>query len=266
VFVDWDQRGTGKSYAALEPVTAVTLDQAVADTIELTEVLRERFDERRIYLMGESWGSILGVLAVQRRPDLFYAWIGSGQMVNVVETDRRVYRDLQAYAVRTGDSGLAAKLAEIGQPPYHDIPWANANLLAWYEYLYPSYTPSPGYLARGEAGGLDPFGILGSEYDVVEKTNVLRGLIDTFALLYPQLYGIDFRRDAARLDVPVYILDGKAELAGRRNLALEWFAGLEAPSKALITFDGAAHSVAFEQADAVDRLLVERILPETYRP
>ena len=175
VFVDWDQRGTGKSYAAMEPVSALTLEQAVADTIELTEILRDRFDERRIYLMGESWGSILGVLAVQRRPDLYYAWIGSGQMVNVVETDRRVYRDLVDYAARTGDGALAAKLAEIGEPPYRDIPWANANLLAWYEYLYAPYTPSPGYLARGEAGGLDPFGILGSEYDLVEKTTVLRG-------------------------------------------------------------------------------------------
>jgi pimeloyl-ACP methyl ester carboxylesterase len=266
VFVDWDQRGTGKSYAAMEPASTLTLEQAVSDTIDLSEILRDRFDERRIYLMGESWGSILGVLAVQRRPDLYYAWIGSGQMVNVVETDRRVYRDLVDYAARTGDGTLAARLAEIGEPPYRDIPWANANLLAWYEYLYAPYTPSLGYLARGEAAGLDPFGILGSEYNLVEKTAVLRGLIDAFALMYPQLYGIDVRRDAARLEVPVYLLDGAAELAGRRDLALDWFAALDAPSKTQITFEGAAHSVAFEQADAVDRLLVERILPETYRP
>ena len=264
VFVDWDQRGAGKSYAAIEPVSALTLEQAVSDTIELSEILRDRFDEHRIYLMGESWGSILGVLAVQRRPDLYYAWIGSGQMVNVVETDRRVYRDLVDYAARTGDDALAAKLAEIGEPPYRDIPWANANLLAWYEYLYAPYTPSPGYLARGEAGGLDPFGILGSEYDLVEKTTVLRGLIDTFALMYPQLYGIDFRRDAARLEVPVYLLDGAAELEGRRDLALEWFAGLTRRARRSITFEGAAHSVAFEQADAVDRLLTEQIIPQTY--
>ena len=114
VFVDWDQRGAGKSYAAMEPVSALTLEQAVSDTIELSEILRDRFDERRIYLMGESWGSILGGLAVQRRPDLYFAWIGSGQMVNVVETDRRVSRDLVGYAARTGDIALAAKLAEIG--------------------------------------------------------------------------------------------------------------------------------------------------------
>ena len=150
IFVDWDQRGTGKSYAALDPTDDLTLDQAVSDTIELTDYLRARFAKSKVYLMGKSWGTILGVLAVQRRPDLYHAWISSGQMVDVVETDQRVYADLVAYAVRAGDAELAGKLEAVGRPPYRDIPWANANLLAWYDLLYPSYTPSAGYRARGE--------------------------------------------------------------------------------------------------------------------
>jgi pimeloyl-ACP methyl ester carboxylesterase len=266
VFVDLDQRGNGKSYSAILPLSAHTLDRAVADVIELTDYLRDRFDEDRIYLMGESWGTILGVLAVQRRPDLYHAWISSGQMVDIVETDQRVYDDLLAYAASSGDTALADKLADIGAPPYRDIPWANANLLAWYDHLYPSYTPSAGYLARGEASGLDPFGVLGSEYSFIEKTNVLRGLIDTFAILYPQLYDLDFRASVPKLEVPVYQLDGTAELDARRSLALEWFAALDAPSKQLVTFDDAAHAVAFEQGDAVQRLFTESIIPATYSP
>ena len=82
VVVGWDQRGTGKSYAALDPTSTLTLDQAVADTIELTNYLRERFGEEKIYLTGESWGTTLGVLAVQRQPELYYAFIASGQMVS----------------------------------------------------------------------------------------------------------------------------------------------------------------------------------------
>jgi proline iminopeptidase len=266
VFVDLDQRGNGKSYAAIDPLSAMTIDRAVSDVVELTEHLRDRFDEERIYLMGESWGSILGVLAVQRRPDLYHAWIGSGQMVDVLDTDRQIYRDLAAYATGAGDEDLLASLAAIGAPPYRDIPWANSNLLAWYEYLYKPYTPSAGYLARGRASGLDPFGVLGSEYTFLEKRNVLRGLIDTFTVLYPQLYDLDFRESVPRLDVPVYVLDGKAELEGRRDIALEWFEKLEAPSKQLVSFDGAAHSVAFEQGDEVLRLMTETIPPATYAP
>jgi len=264
VFVDLDQRGNGKSYQAIDPVSSLTVDQAVDDVIQLTEYLCARFEEKKIYLMGESWGTILGVLAVQRRPDLYYAWIGSGQMVNVLETDRRVYRDLGAYARRVGDDALLAKLREIGDPPYRDIPWANANLLEWYELLYPPYTPSEGYLARGADAGLDPFGVLGTEYDLIEKTNVLRGLIDTFTLLYPQLYDLDLRERVTSLEVPVYQLDGAAELDGRRSLALEWFARLRSPAKELVTYANAAHAVAFEQADDVQRLLTDTIVPATY--
>jgi pimeloyl-ACP methyl ester carboxylesterase len=264
VFVDWDQRGAGLSYRSFEPVETHTLDRAVADTIELSEYLRTRFDEPKVYLMGESWGTILGVLAVERRPDLYFAWLGSGQMVDVAETDRRIYRDLVAYAKRVGDGGLAAALAAIGEPPYRDTPWSNALVWSWYDYLYGPYTPSHGYLARGEASGLDPFGLLGSEYGLVDKMNVIRGLADTFAVMYPQLQGLDLRRDVTSLGVPVYVLDGAAELEGRRSLALEWFDRLEAPAKQLVTFEGAAHSVAFEQADEVLRLLTREVVPTTY--
>jgi pimeloyl-ACP methyl ester carboxylesterase len=242
----------------------MTLDRAVADVVELTDYLRHRFGEQKIYLMGESWGTILGVLAVQARPDLFHAWIGSGQMVDVVETDQRIYRDLVAYAERSGDTDMATKLAAMGEPPYRDIPWSNSNVLGWYDYLYKAYTPSAGYMARGEAAGLDPFGVIGSEYNFIEKMNVLRGLIDTFSLMYPQLYALDLRERAPRLEVPVWVLDGAAELEGRRSLALDWFEMLEAPSKELVTYEGAAHSVAFEQADDVQRLLTEVIVPATY--
>jgi proline iminopeptidase len=263
VFVDLDQRGNGSSYPAIDPMSSMTLDRAVSDVIELTDYLRARFDEPKILLMGESWGTILGVLAVQHRPDLYHAWLGSGQMVSVSESDRLIYDDLRAYAAQTGDTDLAAKLDEIGEPPYRDIPWANSNLLAWYEYLYKPYEPSPGYRERHVASGLDPFGMLGSEYAFIDKTNVLRGLVDTFSVMYPQLYDLDFRTTARTLDVPVWILDGAAELDGRRSLVLEWFEGLRAPEKHLVTFDGAAHSVAFEQADAVLRLLREEVVPAT---
>ena len=264
VFVDLDQRGNGASYPAIDPVSAFTLDRAVADVIELTDYLRARFGEQKIYLMGESWGTILGVRAVQQRPDLYHAWIGSGQMVDVLETDRRIYQDFVAYAARTGDADFEATLREMGPPPYRDFPWANANILGWYDFLYKPYSPSASYMARGGAAGLDPFGALGSEYDFIQKTNVLRGLIDTFAVVYPQLYDIDFRESVARLEVPVYVLDGAAELEGRRSLMLEWFDQLDAPSKQLVTYQGAAHSVAFEQADEVQRLLNETIVPQTY--
>lgn len=264
VVVSWDQRGTGKSYPALHPTSAVTLEQAVADTIELTNYLRQRFAEEKIYLLGESWGTTLGVLAVQQRPDLYYAWIGSGQMVSQRETDRQLYRDVLALAERTSNGELTAQMVAYGEPPYADTPYPNAVVMGYYPQLEQPYTPPQGYINRGTAAHLGPWGIMGSEYSLVDKVNVLRGLIDMFSLMYPQLQGIDFRQDVPKLEVPVYILDGAAELPARRDLALEWYDQLEAPQKQLYTFDNAGHSVAFEQFAALHQILTGTVLPDTY--
>ena len=226
--------------------------------------MRERVGEKKIYLLGESWGSTLGVLAIQRQPELYYAWIGSGQMVSQRETDRRIYQDILALAIKTGDTSLANKMRAYGEPPYADSPYANAFVLGQYERLYQPYTPSQSYIQRGTAANLGPWGILGSEYNLVEKVNVLRGLIDMFAVMYPQLQNIDFRKTVKQLEVPVYLLDGAAELKGRRDLALEWFDLLKAPRKQRFTFKNAGHSVAFEQFEAFSNIMTETILPETY--
>jgi pimeloyl-ACP methyl ester carboxylesterase len=264
VVVVWDQRGSGKSYPALDPTSTYTLRALVGDTIALTEYLRNRFAEEKIYLLGESWGSTLGVLAVQERPDLFHAYIGSGQMVSQRVTDQIIWRDLLAYADRTGNGELYDQVLTLGEPPYRDTPWANSLIMGYYGLLESPYTPPAAYIARGEASGVGSFGLFGSEYGFVENANLIRGLVDMFSLMYPQLQSIDFRTDVPELAVPVYVLDGANELRGRRDLAHEWFAQLAAPLKQLITYENAGHAVAFEQADAVLRLMVEEIVPATY--
>jgi proline iminopeptidase len=264
VVVVYDQRGTGRSYGALDPTSTLTLGQAVSDTIALAEHLGQRFAEDKIYLLGESWGSTLGVLAVQQRPDLFHAYIGSGQMVSQRETDRIIWRDLLAFAERAGEWQLYDQILTLGEPPYRDTPWANSLVMGYYGALETPYSPPAAYIERGTESGIGPYGILASEYSFVDKANVIRGLLDTFSIVYPQLQAIDFRADVTRLEVPVYMLDGAHELSGRRDLAHEWFAQLSAPHKQLVTYEDAGHSVVFEQVDAFRLLMLEEILPATY--
>jgi pimeloyl-ACP methyl ester carboxylesterase len=105
---------------------------------------------------------------------------------------------------------------------------------------------------------------MGSEYGFVDKANAIRGLVDMFSLMYPQIQGVDFRADVPELAVPVWVLDGEYELSGRRDLAHEWFTQLAAPDKEMVTYTDAGHSVVFEQADAFHRLMVDEIVPNTY--
>lgn len=263
IVVGWDQRGSGKSYSALDPVSTLTLDQAISDTVELTDYLRARFDEQKIYLLGESWGSTLGVLAVQQQPDRFYAFIGSGQMVSQRETDRLLYQDVLDLAAQTSDKALAQKMRAYGEPPYQDV-LAYPFVMGQYDRLYKPHTPPQAYIERGTGANLGFWGINGSEYSLVEKVNVLRAALDMFSVMYPQIQGVDFRNDVPSLDVPVYILDGAAELTSRRDLALEWYTQLQAPIKRIYTFQNSAHSTAFEQFEAFHQIMLETVLPETY--
>lgn len=257
VVATWDQRGTGKSITAREPVATLTPEQAVSDAIAVAEHLRARFDEERIYVLGSSWGSTLGVLAVQARPDLFHAYIGSGQMVDQQETDRRMYAESLAYAERVGDEGFAQQLREIGPPPYTDMlayPIALSSNPEWDDY-----TRGPDYDLQASY----PTSLFTSEYTFTESMRAMGAMADTFAAVYPRLQDVDFRRDVPRLEVPVYFVQGVHEAPGRADLAEEWFTGLRAPSKQLIRFDSSGHTPHLDEPGRFADLMAEVVLAET---
>lgn len=66
----WEQRGTGLSYRSDIPVETMTVDQFVADTLAMTNYLRARFGKEKIYIMGHSWGSFIGIQAAAQAPQL----------------------------------------------------------------------------------------------------------------------------------------------------------------------------------------------------
>ncbi|HET9508555.1 MAG TPA: alpha/beta fold hydrolase [Gaiellaceae bacterium] len=257
VVVTFDQRGAGKSYDALDPASTLTLDGAVEDTLALTDYLRDRFGEDRIYLVGQSWGSTLGVLAVQRRPELYAAFVGVGQMVSQRETDRIFYRDTLAWARETGKGDLVARLTDIGPPPYATIlPYETA--LSYEHEVYP-YDHSRN--SEGEGGFSE--NLLVEEYTLLEQVNALGAMMDTFSVLYPQLQEIDFRRDADELEVPVYLVQGRHEAAGRAVLADEWFEQLEAPAKTMVVLETSGHRPLFEQPARFHEVMTQTVLAET---
>jgi len=255
--VTWDQRGTGKSYSEIDPTSTLTLDRAVSDTVEVTNYLRDRFGKDKVYLVGQSWGSILGVLAVQQHPELYRAFVGTGQMVSPRETDRIFYRDTLAWARQTGNSDLVATLTDIGPPPYETIlPYESA--LSYEHDVYP-YDHSRN--SEGEGGFSENLFV--EEYTLLEQVHNLGAMMDTFSVLYPQLQQIDFRVDATELDVPVYLVQGRHEAGGRAELADEWFAQLRAPSKQLIALDTSGHRPLFEQPQQFREVMTETVLAET---
>jgi proline iminopeptidase len=263
VLVVWEQRGCGKSYTAMNPPSALTVEQYVSDVIELSEMLRARFHEAKIYLIGHSWGSIIGVRAVQQRPDLFYAYIGTGQMVNVRETDQIIYRMLLDHAQKTGDAQFASQLTALGEPPYtgpNPIMQYRQVLGREYETFEAPYIKSERYKREGGLGGQAFI----PEYGWLDRVNFMRGAMDTFNIVYPQLQGVDFRQDALHFDVPVYFFLGRHDVNATYWVAEDYFTKLQAPHKRLEFFEDSGHGNIWQEADKFHTLMLRTVLPETY--
>ena len=231
VVVTWDQPGAGLSAPALTR-HGRSLTDAVDDTIAVTDYLRREFGQDRILLAGNSGGTMVGVLAVHRRPDLFRAYFGSGQMVDVTATDTVMYDETMAWA-RAHDPSLAARLERFGRPPY-----ATAHAL---DYLPVLSTPGYDYGPATSVGGTFPGNLARRELGPAGAVGSLLGMLDTFAVTYPTWDGVDLRREVRSLDVPVYLLQGSREHPGRQVLAREWFDALDAPTKEWIDCPDAGH-------------------------
>jgi pimeloyl-ACP methyl ester carboxylesterase len=264
VVVIWEQRGCGKSYPSLNPKSALTVEQYTADIVEMVDLLRKRFDEEKVYLVGHSWGSIIGVRAAQARPDLFYAYVGTAQMVDVLETDQMIYDMVMEHSRQSSDTAFVQTLEKQGRPPYLGKspiqPYATLFGREYALFEVPNIR-SEEYRQDGDAILLM---LKQPEYGWLDRVYYLLGMMNTFNVVYPQLQEMDFRQDATRLDLPVYIVLGRYDMNNPSEIPEDYFNRLEAPSKQLVFFENSGHGMIWEEADLFHTLMVDTVLHETY--
>lgn len=255
VIVSWDEPGTGKSYRAV-PTSQLTPQRFIEDAHALTLYLRERFHQEKIYVYGVSWTSILGVWLVQQYPDLYYAYIGNGQMVNTTENDVMGYQFALDYMAKKGDTQAVEILLRNGPPPYTDKDMLQ-KYVAFLDVLN-DYMGSPRYTVIVP---VIPF--VATEYGYVDKINHTLGLMKSFEVIYPQLKDLDFTTQAARLDVPVYLFAGRDDVNAMSSIVERYYNILEAPHKELIWLNG-GHGLGDESLNQFVDVMVNKVLAETY--
>lgn len=237
VVVNWDQPGSGKSRFGIRK-KEICKQTYIEDGIALTEYLKEQFGEEKIYLMGESWGSALGVFLINERPEYYAGFIGTGQMVDFEETEKLDYQKAMEIAKEREDEKMIQALKKQGEPLYEE---GNIALLS---SKYLNYLSS--YMAENKEitnGGYHTFrDMFASEYGLVDSVNFMLGLMDTFNKVYPELYDIDLREEYAKLSVPVYFFLGRHDINAPTDLAEEYYNILEAPKKELVWFEHSGHS------------------------
>lgn len=258
IVVNWDQRGAGKSYNAIDDHGKMNIDQFVRDTKELTEYLLKKFHKDRIILAGHSWGSVIGALTASRYPELYYCYIGIAQVANMEENEKESYRWTLEQAVRNDDQRAVAALEKMGPPPYRGD---------WQK----SVVTQRKLLGRfgGEVHGsrIGAFGmVMGSilfsrEYTLMDRINVFRGIFGSMKLLWPQLFGVDLFTSVPEFKIPVYMMEGRFDHESPSAIAERYFNAIKAPLKELMWFEQSAHMINSEERDKFNRILAERIRP-----
>jgi pimeloyl-ACP methyl ester carboxylesterase len=261
VVVEWDQRGSGKSAQSIEPQSAMNIDQFAEDTRELTEILLKRFEQRKLILVGHSWGSVFGLKTVQKYPALYRAFVSTGQIANYSEGLTVGYRFLVDEAKRRNNVEALEALMKIGMPPYigHDAHDKREIFGKWLEHFHTLWH-SPEKFDR--VGWM----ISSVEYSWPEKLSYTQAAQKSFDLLLPELASLDMTRAVPKVDVPVYFLVGRYDYMAPSEVSQKYFSTLTAPNKKWIWFEKSAHFPQWEETTKFHDVLMNNVVNETRTP
>jgi len=235
----WEQRGSGISYSSDIPPESVNPDQLVSDTLSVTNYLRSRFGQQKIYLMGHSGGTFIGIQAAARAPELYRAYIGVAQMSNQLESEKLAH----AYLLRRfKDDGNAKMVRTLEEAPVTDsIPLPDS-----YQSVRDSAMHSLGigttHDMKSIVTGLLLRSFQNREYTLSEKIGMWRGKISSGSRLWNTQLSADLTKKVTRLEVPVYFVHGVYDYTVSYPLAKSYYEHLDAPLKGFYTFTKSAHS------------------------
>jgi pimeloyl-ACP methyl ester carboxylesterase len=256
----WEQRGASLSFNPETPPETMTAEQFIADTLEVTRYLINRFSQEKIYLMGHSWGSYIGIQAAVQAPELYYAYIGMGQISYQLQSEQLAYQYALAEYRNSGNMRMARKLE--AAPPTMTVP-----LPAAYNALRDAYMHSLGIGTTRKMTSVVTGIFLPSwqfrGYTLAEKVNLWRGKVYSRSRdfsLWDTMQATDLTQQVTELVIPVYFFHGKYDYTCAYPLARAYWEELKAPLKGFYTFENSAHSPIFEEPEKALKILLEDVL------
>lgn len=247
----WDQRGAGKSFLKNPEAKNISLEQLLKDTHQLTQILKEKYKKDKIYLVGYSWGSILGAYMAQKYPEDYIAYIGVCQFINRKQGTDISLNWLREQAQEKNDQAALQTLDSLQNPDLFK------DKTTWKLRQYGLLTQYKGALYNEKA--LPPLEEIMAKSPDYQDHNWM----DAFqysskflqdALMHSDLYNIK------RIEIPVYLILGRHDWNVPAVLARDWLNDIEAPKKELFWLENSAHALMMEEAKLFNAILTEQIL------
>ncbi len=263
VVAQWDQPGAGHTFGRaggkLDP--GLTIDKVAAYGVGVAQYLRDHLHKPKIVLLGHSWGSVIGVLMAKARPDLFYAYVGTGQVVDNRKGEALAFSQLLAEAKDRRNQHAVRELVRSGAPPYSSY----NQFMMERKWAMTFEAGAPSRTDQLAAPFLAPHARLGDAWNwfagfMASQAHFLHGRMDG------EFMKVDLTRTGADFAVPVFVFQGEQDNYTPASIARGYVQWLRAPQKGFATIKGAGHmAVTTHPAQFLD-LLRKDVLPLTEEP
>jgi pimeloyl-ACP methyl ester carboxylesterase len=254
----WEQRGSGISYNAQAAEEQITAEQMISDTLEMTNYLRHRFGKDKIYLMGHSGGTFIGVQAAAQAPELYYAYLGVAQMSNQMESEQLAYNYMLKQFKANGNTTMARKLEAAPVTLTGGTP--GAYLLVRDTAMH-SLGIGTTHDMNSVLTGIVLPSFASRDYTLVEKVNLWRSKSRSgVSSLWPTMLATDLSKQVPELKIPAYFFEGVYDYTCSYTEAKSYFETLNASLKGFYRFEQSAHSPMFEEPEKMQKILREDVL------
>ena len=259
--VQWDQRGAGKTYASNDKELqrrTMNVPQMQQDTVDVVRYLRARFHRQKIFVAGHSWGSVLGLWLAHEHPELIYAYVGTGQVINMRQTEETAYHDvLQAARIQHNAEALKELESIAPYPPVQADSDKMGVAKGWEQQLLGSVPSGAVFL---DTRRLLTDLVSAPEYSLVDDYRWLEAQSFSDTLL-PELMQVDLTQLGPDFQVPIFWFEGRHDEYSPPVLVWEYYQKIRAPQKEFVWFENSGHFPFFEEQQKFVDELVQRVLP-----
>ena len=260
--VQWDQPGAGATYTrnGAAGMAAVTTDAIVGAGIGVTRFVGRHLGAHKVVILALSGGTIIGLQMVKARPELFAAYVGSGQVVDWARQEAICYQMILQRARAAADTGAVRELEQLGPPPYRKV--ASVAVKAKYAN---AMTPAeqaelPALLAAMNAPGTEAaYRAKGQPPSDARAVSMA-----TFEKLMGEFAVFDARQLGRKFDVPMFFFQGAQDAHLPTAEVEKYYAEIDAPQKMIALLPEAGHCAFFLREEFL-RLLNLHVRPLAIR-
>jgi pimeloyl-ACP methyl ester carboxylesterase len=241
IVIDWDQRGSGRSYSSRIKKDSMKIEQFISDAEEIINVILNRFHKSKLILVGHSWGSILGFRLTRKIPEKIACYIGMGQIINMKEGELVSYEYTLSEAKKRNDTKAVNALLKIGKPPYRRVEdgGIQRDLLGKYHGITCDGSGIWKIFQYISLRDTNPF----------EFYKFVRGIILSLTSLEDELMLINFENESLPDAVPVYFICGSFDYNVPYELVERYVSKAHKTNIKIIKFEKSGHLPNFEEPE-----------------